>query len=102
MIRRPPRSTLFPYTTLFRSDQLGDALHHAQPRPQDRHQRELLARHPRPPRVLERRVHLRRLERQVPRELEIGRAHARNPVKVKNRMPASAWKKKKDHMTSLL
>src|SRR3712207_7845784 len=26
MIRRPPRSTLFPYTTLFRS--LGGALHH--------------------------------------------------------------------------
>src|SRR3712207_7621346 len=25
MIRRPPRSTLFPYTTLFRSDGLGDA-----------------------------------------------------------------------------
>src|SRR2546426_7361513 len=24
MIRRPPRSTLFPYTTLFRSDALGD------------------------------------------------------------------------------
>src|SRR6201994_5124223 len=24
MIRRPPRSTLFPYTTLFRSDVLGD------------------------------------------------------------------------------
>src|SRR2546422_3127068 len=23
MIRRPPRSTLFPYTTLFRSEQLG-------------------------------------------------------------------------------
>src|SRR5260370_32253962 len=23
MIRRPPRSTLFPYTTLFRSDQYG-------------------------------------------------------------------------------
>src|SRR2546430_13551328 len=23
MIRRPPRSTLFPYTTLFRSDQAG-------------------------------------------------------------------------------
>src|SRR3989441_13279580 len=23
MIRRPPRSTLFPYTTLFRSDQFG-------------------------------------------------------------------------------
>src|SRR5256885_6603140 len=25
MIRRPPRSTLFPYTTLFRSDLLADA-----------------------------------------------------------------------------
>src|SRR5258707_6973484 len=25
MIRRPPRSTLFPYTTLFRSDALGTA-----------------------------------------------------------------------------
>src|SRR2546427_3082305 len=24
MIRRPPRSTLFPYTTLFRSNQLND------------------------------------------------------------------------------
>src|SRR2546430_5312399 len=24
MIRRPPRSTLFPYTTLFRSEQYGD------------------------------------------------------------------------------
>src|SRR3712207_7261618 len=24
MIRRPPRSTLFPYTTLFRSEQEGD------------------------------------------------------------------------------
>src|SRR2546430_11467020 len=26
MIRRPPRSTLFPYTTLFRSDQLAALL----------------------------------------------------------------------------
>src|SRR2546428_9350779 len=26
MIRRPPRSTLFPYTTLFRSDQLAGNL----------------------------------------------------------------------------
>src|SRR2546429_1554977 len=26
MIRRPPRSTLFPYTTLFRSDQASSAL----------------------------------------------------------------------------
>src|SRR2546422_3075623 len=29
MIRRPPRSTLFPYTTLFRS--LGVGLHHPPP-----------------------------------------------------------------------
>src|SRR2546422_6077653 len=27
MIRRPPRSTLFPYTTLFRSGRSGDADH---------------------------------------------------------------------------
>src|SRR5256885_3263867 len=29
MIRRPPRSTLFPYTTLFRSHHYGVALHRA-------------------------------------------------------------------------
>src|SRR3712207_7918519 len=28
MIRRPPRSTLFPYTTLFRSHELTTAMHH--------------------------------------------------------------------------
>src|SRR2546429_3696560 len=28
MIRRPPRSTLFPYTTLFRSTHVIDWLHH--------------------------------------------------------------------------
>src|SRR5258707_2163544 len=27
MIRRPPRSTLFPYTTLFRSEQPGEGQH---------------------------------------------------------------------------
>src|SRR3712207_7347934 len=26
MIRRPPRSTLFPYTTLFRSEEMGRAI----------------------------------------------------------------------------
>src|SRR5436853_7064893 len=31
MIRRPPRSTLFPYTTLFRSVRLGPAEPHALP-----------------------------------------------------------------------
>src|SRR5438874_10035537 len=32
MLRRPPRSTLFPYTTLFRSEQHGkgnDKIHHS-------------------------------------------------------------------------
>src|SRR2546430_7590030 len=29
MIRRPPRSTLFPYTTLFRSWDVGEVLHRA-------------------------------------------------------------------------
>src|SRR3712207_8943314 len=29
MIRRPPRSTLFPYTTLFRSEETVASLHHA-------------------------------------------------------------------------
>src|SRR3989449_6793393 len=29
MIRRPPRSTLFPYTTLFRSDDLAREVHQA-------------------------------------------------------------------------
>src|SRR5438105_11175908 len=33
MIRRPPRSTLFPYTTLFRSDCCGDKPRHDFPLP---------------------------------------------------------------------
>src|SRR5256886_9889344 len=44
MIRRPPRSTLFPYTTLFRSRVLGLERHIRQPlpvrRPRGRHERE--------------------------------------------------------------
>src|SRR3712207_7416313 len=39
MIRRPPRSTLFPYTTLFRS-------HAPHPEAVDRHARDLLAARP--------------------------------------------------------
>src|SRR2546430_10743788 len=35
MIRRPPRSTLFPYTTLFRSDDV-DVPRRARPRPDHR------------------------------------------------------------------
>src|SRR3712207_8697023 len=34
MIRRPPRSTLFPYTTLFRSEALGVAPEHPEVREQ--------------------------------------------------------------------
>src|SRR3712207_7319112 len=54
MIRRPPRSTLFPYTTLFRS------------RPRER--RHGRARRPRPRRRLEDREHARRLQARADRE----------------------------------
>src|SRR2546422_11265493 len=37
MIRRPPRSTLFPYTTLFRSHRLGDLLRVGEIGPRARH-----------------------------------------------------------------
>src|SRR3712207_8466954 len=41
MIRRPPRSTLFPYTTLFRSREAGDAPVIEDPEPpQVRHEAE--------------------------------------------------------------
>src|SRR3712207_8032805 len=33
MIRRPPRSTLFPYTTLFRSNDAREEARHARARP---------------------------------------------------------------------
>src|SRR3712207_9260826 len=70
MIRRPPRSTLVPYTTLFRSDQLGDEaaldrchleLVRVQHRPVDRRQLP----HPGP--------HLLRFERRPPAEGERAR-----------------------------
>src|SRR3712207_7389345 len=35
MIRRPPRSTLFPYTTLFRSSQMGTAVSRSELLPGD-------------------------------------------------------------------
>src|ERR1035437_2852921 len=37
MIRRPPRSTLFPYTTLFRSGHPGGTVRSCTPRPARRH-----------------------------------------------------------------
>src|SRR2546426_9380720 len=39
MIRRPPRSTLFPYTTLFRSQGRGSLLHACAPRSPGRRDR---------------------------------------------------------------
>src|SRR3712207_8527097 len=94
MIRRPPRSTLFPYTTLFRSREAnGSETREAAPKDG------LSAR-------LERDGELggggRRLgdaARQQhlpgdPETLEIGRAHVCTPVTPIYRMPSSAFKKK--------
>src|SRR6266566_2693439 len=46
MIRRPPRSTLFPYTTLFRSAETLVGVGRWHPDVHDRHIREVLARRP--------------------------------------------------------
>src|SRR3712207_7534985 len=96
MIRRPPRSTLFPYTTLFRS---AMAFHHHMGT------------------VVEKAHEIDRLMEGTPESVgllfdtghlafaggdpaagarrEIGRAHVRTPVTPIYRMPSSAWKKKK-------
>src|SRR5258706_2540625 len=83
MIRRPPRSTLFPYTTLFRSLlQL------------DRRYVRRGSRHVDVQLVLRRRV-ARRLGRLgLWRRPEIGRAHLWTPVTDPTRMSSSALKKK--------
>src|SRR3989449_9781733 len=61
MIRRPPRSTLFPYTTLFRSQRrLAAELHH--------HSERSL-----PPHDLEHVLQGERLEVQLVRDVEVGR-----------------------------
>src|SRR2546427_3464426 len=87
MIRRPPRSTLFPYTTLFRSIRL--------------HQRRDSA--------AERNLHCHWADWFGQNDDALflfaagqqnGRAHALTPVTVKNRMPASALKKKKNKRCS--
>src|SRR3712207_8910827 len=66
MIRRPPRSTLFPYTTLFRSRH-RDA-DPAQPRPELRHPQ-----------------HLDRRPRRRPRRRRAGRAGAGGDVTARDR-----------------
>src|SRR5687767_15570292 len=49
MIRRPPRSTLFPYTTLFRSSRDQRSAHLARTRTADSQRRPLVDRRPRHP-----------------------------------------------------
>src|SRR3989449_8020654 len=99
MIRRPPRSTLFPYTTLFRSRSLlpGTAL-----------ERDVVLGGPR---LFRERLGGRHGGRRgglaAPPELgalghQIGRAHVSTPVAATSRMPASAWKKKKITVTYVL
>src|SRR3712207_6905453 len=90
MIRRPPRSTLFPYTTLFRSLRRlleGPAL------PLRRRRRPHVVRHHR----------LDLARRRRPRVLhQIGRAHVLTPVTPISRMPSSACKKKIEAITYLV
>src|SRR2546426_4505576 len=45
MIRRPPRSTLFPYTTLFRSRHLRHDARHLVHQERARHDQDVLGRH---------------------------------------------------------
>src|SRR3712207_8303800 len=89
MIRRPPRSTLFPYTTLFRSQVV------------------VLDAADREPCIVEQLFHRARqvapngepapdrIEAVMPSgHAQIGRAHVRTPVTPIIRFPASACKKK--------
>src|SRR2546425_9694326 len=90
MIRRPPRSTLFPYTTLFRSsppDSMRDVAKRYGELLVNAHKtwRELLkkageGKTPTPDALPD-------------RDQEIGRAHVRTPVTSLSRMPSSACKK---------
>ena len=109
MIRRPPRSTLFPYTTLFRSDALtkvealqeqyntlSDQLTTAekawkQETADLKQEQQTIALQIND--LLEKRkTHAAKIEA---KPLEIGRAHVWTPVTDVSRMPSSAWKKKK-------
>ena len=98
MIRRPPRSTLFPYTTLFRSRRYAarDGFEIVEIQKQE---------------VADIAVSSTKVRQALrdgdvktaaqllnhPFELRIGRAHVWTPVTDQSRMPSSAWKKKKKH-----
>src|SRR2546430_7697350 len=89
MIRRPPRSTLFPYTTLFRSGMAGGAEGGAAGGTVG------------PPGCADSGTAVGEGVIGSPRRvwegggaMQIGRAHVLNPVTGKYRMPASSWKKK--------
>src|SRR2546430_12734784 len=93
MIRRPPRSTLFPYTTLFRSNEEYDEamrnfVARLLPDGDDPFLTDLLA--------LQKRVaYFGGFNGLAPLQLkQIGRTHARTPDTVTTRMPSSALKKK--------
>src|SRR2546430_13727255 len=95
MIRRPPRSTLFPYTTLFRSNRNsaaatcleGDACVVLA------RQREQLGAVCREQALVGCDDRLAKLQRMLDRRLEIGRAHLCTPVTVQSRLPSSALQK---------
>src|SRR5258708_23169606 len=79
MIRRPPRSTLFPYTTLFRSIRIGE----------ERVQREAASG---VDRLFVPQIDLDEIAVEI--DLQIGRAHVSTPVTLESRLPSSPWNKK--------
>src|SRR5258708_14491583 len=99
MIRRPPRSTLFPYTTLFRSDPVGPRRcprHH----PVDPHRllgepaEELGGIDDLRSGVLQRLAVLHHHQSRQRLGVEIGKTYVLTPVTKSFLIPASAYKKK--------
>src|SRR3712207_8154717 len=94
MIRRPPRSTLFPYTTLFRSHPVVLVLEHVAV---EHEVTGVIGELRRDDDALSGVDSIRLLQPGLPRvrraSVEIGRAHVRNPVTPISRMPSSACKK---------
>src|SRR2546430_12605770 len=102
MIRRPPRSTLFPYTTLFRSGQIILGLAVGLGYQDAARDAPDVGIGPAPDGLAALDVAL-----PVPAEIpavgevaQIGRAHVRNPVTHKTPMPPSSFKHKTSHILS--